>query len=130
MIPDEYLAKKIISPFLKQAIIKAREASKAQKDFQTELKKYIGTCEKHKLTPKLQWLNLLQWLAEGRDMMDILEELQIFPTSISFLEILESLQAHQFPDDFLNSLISEIPIEYLDDKRKEKLRQRLQLKLQ
>ncbi len=129
MKPEEYLEKKIIPTDLKHAVIKAREASEAQKNFQAELKAYLEKCQRNQLRPKAQWLNLLQWLSEGRDMIDILEALQISPTSESFLEILESLKAHGFPDCFLNGLISEIPADDLDDARKENLRMQIPIEL-
>jgi len=125
--PEEYLEKKIIPVALMQAVLKAREASKAQKDFHKELALYLKKCQRHELKPRIQWLDLLRWLSEGRETMDILEALQISPTSIHFLEILESLKAHGFPDEFLNGLILEIPSAFLDSKAKETLRVRIPL---
>ena len=130
MKPEEYFEKRIIPEGLRlmYAVIQAREASKkAQKNFDEELARYLEKCQKEKSQPKAQWLDLLKWLSHGKKMMDILEALQISPTSVAFLELLEFLKAHGFPDKFIDGLISEIPPDILDNRTKDILRQRIPL---
>lgn len=123
--------KRRISEGLMYAVVQAREASKkAQKNFDEELARYLEKCQRDNLQPKAQWLDLLKWLSDGKKMMDILEALQISPTSVNFLELLESLKAHCFPDMFIDGLISEIPQDYLDNRTKDILRQRIPLHIE
>ena len=129
MEAQQYFEKRKIPDTLVTAVIEARKASEAQKKFQTELNTYIDKCQREKLRPKAQWIKLLQWFSEGREIDDILEALQVHPRSINFLEIFESLKAHGFPDWFLNKLISEISSDSLDDKAKANVKLQLHLNL-
>jgi len=128
-LEKDFLEKRKLPEQLVVAIINARKASEAQKEFQKEFDGYLDKCKRGRLTPKTQWLKMLQWLAQGKDMASILDALQIHPREERFLKFLESLKAHGFPDYFLNKLISEIPSDSLSNEAKDNLRKWLRLNL-
>jgi len=122
-----FLEERRIPRNLVKAVVRARETSEVQKKFHEEMDRYIDKCKRGELKPKVQWLNLLRYLAEGREIMSILDALQVHPNSEDFLKILEALKAHGFPEYFVNDLISEIPLEFLTAPAKDKLRSLLHL---
>jgi len=110
-----------------KAIIGARNASAAKKKFHKEMDLYIKKCKSTGLKPKPQWLDLLSYLAEGRNIMSVLAALQVHPNTEEFLRILESLKAHGFSEGFVNGLISEVPSQFLNDSAKDNLRSQVRL---
>lgn len=112
---------------LVKATIMARETSAIQKSFQKEMENYLKVCQERKLKPKPKWLEFLQYLAEGKDIMSILDALQISAHSVAFLELLEALKAHSFPDFFIDGLIREVPYDVLGESRKDRLRDELEI---
>lgn len=123
-LEKEFLRKRKLPKALVNAIVEARKANKI---FQAELRKYYEKCEKEKLTPVVWWIDILEVIAKGVDMDLALDELQIPPKSRFFLATLESLKAHGFPDEFLDTLITEIDSKYLDDEAKQFLREEIPL---
>ena len=120
------MGKKIPRNLIK-ATIMARETSAVQITFQKEMESYLKVCKARNLEPKTQWLEFLQYLAEGKDIMSILDALQIPADSTEFLELLEALKAHGFPEFFIDGLIREVPYDVLGEPRKDKLRAKLQI---
>ena len=112
---------------LVKATIMARETSAIQKSFQKEMVNYLEVCKQRNLKPNPQWLESLQYLAEGKDIMSILDALQISADSVEFLEFLEALKAHGFPEFFIDGLIREVPSNILSEPRKDRFRHELQI---
>jgi hypothetical protein len=112
---------------LVKATIMARETSAIQISFQKEMENYLKVCQKRNLKPKHKWLEFLQYLAEGKDIMSTLDALQIPADSVAFLELLEALKAHGFPEFFIDGLIREVPLDILSGPRKDRFRHELQI---
>lgn len=112
---------------LVDAIVKARDANRT---FNNELEKWLEKIKNTPLEPKNQWMIIIEGLSEGHDINLILEEAQIHPKTTDFRDILESLKAHGFSDDFLNALITEINPEHLNDTLKQILKKQLELEIE
>ena len=112
---------------LVEATLRAREASEAQRSFREEMDLYLNRCKSEGFEPESRWLNLLEYLAGGKDTIGVSLALKVNPRSKEFLMILETLKFQDFPKSFVGKLISEAPSVILNSETKDSLRKQLDL---
>lgn len=89
---------------LVEAIVAAREHRDANHECDKRFKEYLEECETRSLNPPQWWIKFLQGLADGKSIIQMLDELEIIPYGVGILNVTERLQLHGFPKEFLQGL--------------------------